>query len=339
MGITRREVVKSAISAAALAVAPGLLADSLYTNNDRLMRLSDEPLTSFVFGSCNRSTYSQAYWPTIAKDNAPLWIWMGDNIYADNTTMVERQGLYSSLKANAYYKAFRTNTAIIGTWDDHDFWENDRDGSFPDKQQSKLCAMDFLDIAPDRVADHEGIYQSYLFGSEGRRTKVILLDLRFNMVQQRGKPSSLLGERQWEWLKSEIGRNDYELLVIGSSQNVLNTSGPQAWASFPAERSYLYQWLAPLSQPVLFLSGDRHHGDFSKYQIGSKLGGKTIYEFMSSGLTHSNPIGRSNPNRIGQSVRRKNYGLVRIDWTETVPKLLLQLKSPTTGQVLQEVII
>lgn len=302
------------------------------SNDEGLAWLTAKPLTSFAFGSCNYSTYDQSYWQNIGRDRPDLWIWMGDNIYADSDTIPQRKARYDKLKANAYYTAFRNITPVIGTWDDHDFWSNNRDGSFPDKELSKLAAMDFLEIAPATVEGHEGIYQSYTYGPEGQRTKVILLDLRFNMVQKRSQPASLLGHKQWEWFKSEIGRNDYELLVIGSSQNVLSPSGAQAWASFPAERALLYQLLKPLDQQVLFLSGDRHHGDFSKVNFE----GKEIYEFMSSGLTHFNPFARSNPNRIGSPVNQKNYGVVHIDWVNnSQPKLMLELKSPTTGKVIE----
>ncbi len=304
-----------------------------FANSDKLELAASKPLERFAFGSCNRSNYDQSYWPTIAADKPELWVWMGDNIYANDYSTVDRMAVYNRLKSNQYYAPFRAITPIIGTWDDHDFRNNDSDGQWGGKDGSRTDALAFLDTDPARVENHSGIYQSYVFGPEGKRTKIILLDLRFNMVQQRGKPASLLGEQQWEWLKSEIGRNDYELLVIGSSQNVFSPSGPQAWASFPAERAYLYQHLEPLSQPVLFLSGDRHHGDFSKLKFKEK----TMYEFMSSGLTHANFFAFSNPNRIGSPVTTYNYGLIDIDWSGQAPSLTLSLKGPYSGKTLQEI--
>jgi alkaline phosphatase D len=329
----RRKFVKLGTGAAALSVMPHkAFALTSPTNADRLSFLETKPLTHFAFGSCNRQNYSQAYWNTIALDKPELWVWMGDNIYANDYSTAERMAVYNKLKADKNYASFRALTPIIGTWDDHDFRNNDGDGQWSGKDGSRVDALAFLDTPPDKVEGHQGIYQSYLFGPEGKRTKIILLDLRFNMVQQRGLPASLLGEQQWEWFKDQINMNDYELLVIGSSQNVLSPSGAQAWASFPAERAYLYQWLKPLVQPVLFLSGDRHHGDFSKLNIG----GKFVYEFMSSGLTHCNWFSRFNPNRIGKAVTDYNYGLIDIDWSGETPRLSLKLKGSYSGRILQE---
>ncbi len=339
MGINRREVIKGAAGLAAVSMAPNLLA-SRRTNQSMLKSLANEPLQSFAFGSCNDpARYGQSYWRTIYADDPKLWIWMGDNIYADGLTMAQRVSSYGRLKADRYYSDFRSGTPVIGTWDDHDFRSNNKDGEWTDKEQSKLAAMAFLDMDAAKVEGHSGIYQSYTFGPEGKRTKVILLDLRFNMVQQKGRPYDLLGDEQWPWLQDELFLSDYELLIIGSSQNVLATNGPQSWAAFPKEQELLFQLMTEIPCPVLFLSGDRHHGDFSRGDLKGEKGDKTVYEFMSSGLTHSNPIGRSNPRRIGQSVRQKNYGLINIDWDGSTPKLELLLKSPSNGKVLQQTTI
>ena len=42
-----------------------------------------KPLEVIAFGSCNRDELPQPLWPVIAEENPDLWIWAGDNIYAD----------------------------------------------------------------------------------------------------------------------------------------------------------------------------------------------------------------------------------------------------------------
>ena len=42
-----------------------------------------KPLDVIAFGSCNRDELPQPLWPVIAEENPDLWIWAGDNIYAD----------------------------------------------------------------------------------------------------------------------------------------------------------------------------------------------------------------------------------------------------------------
>ena len=39
-----------------------------------------------AFGSCNRETVNHNLWESILKENPNVWIWGGDNIYADTKT-------------------------------------------------------------------------------------------------------------------------------------------------------------------------------------------------------------------------------------------------------------
>ena len=332
--MTRRDLFAGAVGISAVAMLPRVAMACGDTNKSMLGGLANKPLTKFAFGSCNRNTWNQEYWQHIVAENPDLWIWMGDNIYANNYSTKDRMAAYDKMKAGKFYSMLRERVPLIGTWDDHDFRDNDRDGQWDGKEGSKQAAMRFLDMDAAKVEGHEGIYQSYAFGPVGQRLKVILLDIRFNMNQTK-RPYGLLGEKQWEWLRAEIDAGDFELLVIGSSQNVLNSSGAQSWAAFPAERAWLLQLLSRIDPPVLFLSGDRHHADFSKVEVS----GKPIYEFMSSGLNWYNPIARTNNNRIGNPVCRVNFGVVDINWSKEVPELKLSIKSCTNGQLLQQTVI
>lgn len=297
---------------------------------------SEQALTRFAFGSCNQSLQSQSYWDRIAESQPQLWIWLGDNIYGDGLSMGQRRRRYARLKRDPYYQRFRSAVPIIGTWDDHDYAWNNHDGSFEDKDESKRQIMEFLDIPSDRIESHSGIYQSYVFGPIGRRTKVILLDLRFNQDTARTEPL-LLGEEQWQWLQAELASRDFELLVIGSSLNltaVANGGELEGWADFPGEHARLLGLLANLEQPVLFLSGDRHQAEFARWSLAS---GRYGYEFMSSGLTHYWRGSIPNDKRLGEAVVDRNFGVVEIDWSTQQPTLTLQIRSPDSGLIIREI--
>ena len=45
--------------------------------------MTSKPLEVIAFSSCNRDEVPQPLWPVIAEENPDLWIWAGDNIYAD----------------------------------------------------------------------------------------------------------------------------------------------------------------------------------------------------------------------------------------------------------------
>ena len=47
-----------------------------------------EPKTfRIAIGSCNRQDLPQEYWSIIEKDSADIFVWGGDNIYADTPDM------------------------------------------------------------------------------------------------------------------------------------------------------------------------------------------------------------------------------------------------------------
>ncbi|MDQ3235873.1 MAG: alkaline phosphatase family protein, partial [Pseudobdellovibrionaceae bacterium] len=247
--------------------------------------LEDKPLERIAFGSCNQSHQNQKFWQLIGRAQPDLWVWLGDNIYADNTTIEERARRFTALKDNSYYKDFRQTVPILGTWDDHDFASNNMNGRFPEKAASKEALLNFLDVGHDaKVWNHSGVYQSFRMGPPGRKTHLILLDLRFNMDTS-WVDKKILGDDQWQWLQDELSSSDADLIIIGSSLNVtspLAGLGLEGWAGFPAERQKFYQLLASVDAPIVLLSGDRHFAEITRIQLGS---GKPIHEVMSSGLT------------------------------------------------------
>jgi alkaline phosphatase D len=323
---------------AGLALAPyGLSQDiSLLVESANRAALSDQPLRTLAFGSCNRSTLSQDYWPLVARQQPDLWIWLGDTIYGDGLTMSERRQRYLRLKNDTDYAAFRSEVPVFGTWDDHDYASDNQDGRFAEKAQSREVLLDFLDIAPDaEVRAHQGVYQSYVFGPPGQRTQVILLDLRYNMDRSKNV-KVLLGTEQWRWLERTLASIDADLLVIGSSLAVhspVAALGLEGWIGYGAERKRLYSLLEATGIPAVLLSGDRHYAELSRIVLPSGL---PVYEAMSSGLTHAVGVQLPHPGRLLAISGRKNFGLLRIEWDSSGPQVLMQIHSTEKLGVLGE---
>lgn len=317
---------------AGLPLVTGGFGQRLYANQvDGLSRqpedISDRVLRKIAIGSCNRQNAPQSHWPIIGQDNPDLWIWLGDNIYADHTSISGRENEYRKLKDQAGYKEFRLKTPITGIWDDHDFASDNQGGAFSDKVASQKLFMDFMDL-PDYHAlrDQQGIYRSHIFGPIGQQTHLILLDVRFFRPNPLTRQSSL-GEQQWEWLESQILSSQSDLMIITSGLHVTGRFtgfGLEGWNQFPEDRRRLYELLSQTDKPVLLLSGDRHMAEFATETLDS---GKVIYEMMASGMTHSSNFAIPGVNRIGSIVGRKNYGLIQIDWSGNEPNLLLEIKS------------
>jgi alkaline phosphatase D len=285
-------------------------------------------LTRIAFGSCNKQTSSQKHWDIIGEEKPDLWLWLGDNIYADQTTITERASQYQILKDNPYYQEFRLNTPIMGTWDDHDYAADNQGIEFRDKDASQQLFMDFLDLPNNHLMRKQrGVYWSETFGPIGRQVQIIMLDLRYFRKRQATAGGGSLGEMQWLWLEDQIRTSTADVIILGSSLHLTSGYtgfGLEGWNEFPADRRRLYDLLSETSTPTLVLSGDRHMAEFTKTTLDN---GKVIYEFMSSGMTHSARFPFPDPNRIGSLIGERNFGMIYLDWSGVRPDIRLEIKS------------
>lgn len=312
----------------------------------------DNVLTTIVLGSCNRQDSDQEIWREIDDEGADLWIWLGDNIYGDTENMDVLESKYLQQKYHPTYQSFREKTPIIGIWDDHDYGVNDGDKNYAMKKESQTLMLDFLDVPKDApVRTQVGAYQSYSFGTEEKKVKVLLLDARYFRDEleknttgyQRYKPNlegDILGEAQWTWLEQELTNSDAQIHFIASGiQMIPEEHGFEKWANFPKARARLLDLLSStqVAFPVL-LSGDRHISEFSRLELPTLS--NPVYEFTSSGLTHSYDSfsGEPNEHRVGDVVFQRNYGVIKVDWSTTRPTLTFHMKG-LSGDLLQELVL
>jgi alkaline phosphatase D len=318
-----------------LVIFTGLCLKSCVTSNQNIDYVSNKieaskTLETIAFGSCNRSNLSQKYWQTIDKTNPDLWIWLGDMIYADTDNMDKLESMYKDQKSNAYYADFESKTSIIGIWDDHDYGVNDGGKNFAKKKESQQLMFDFLNVSKQaEPRKTEGIYQSYTFGENGKKIKIILLDTRYFRDDLQPNPTrktrylvnetgDVLGEAQWKWLEDELVNSTAEINIIGSSIQILAEEQIfEKWANFPVARQRFLDLIAKTQpkSPIL-LSGDRHIGEIAKIELDNF--DTPIYEITSSGLTHaytkSAAKNEINKYRINKLVNEKHFAVLKIDW-------------------------
>jgi alkaline phosphatase D len=296
------------------------------------------PITRIALGSCNDQTASQPLWGPIRVANPDLWVWMGDNIYADTADMAAMDSMYARQKRQPGYRALRESTRVIGTWDDHDYGANDAGRSYPKRDSSQMYLLDFLDVPKDHPRrEREGGYSAHTYGPPGRRVKVILLDTRYHrdpltrdpLTDQRYFPNEtgdILGEAQWDWLEAELRTSTAQVHLIGTSIQAISSQHPwEKWANFPQARERLFRTIKESSAPgVVLLSGDRHHAELSRHDGATNY---PLYELTASGLTHhASPDEEPNRHRVGALVAALNYGLVTIDWEADPVTLHLEVR-------------
>ncbi len=305
-------------------------------------RAEEEPeaLSRIAFGSCADEEKPQPIWDAVLAYRPDLFIFAGDNVYGDisqGRALPDAELLdglrdsYAKAAAVPGFARVKDTIPTLATWDDHDYGKNDAGAEFPGKQASQKLFLEFWGILPtDERHEREGIYHAAIFGPEGRRVQVILLDTRFfrsplKRSDQPGAPGkehyvpdedphkTMLGEAQWAWLDEQLRQPAELRLIVSSIQVLAEGHGFERWGNLPRERQRLFDLIRTTrANGVIILSGDRHLGALYRETKGTPY---PLLEITSSGLTHSFPGSREpGPNRLGPVYGEINFGTVDIDW-------------------------
>lgn len=276
--------------------------------------LPDKKSSTFriAFGSCSRQDEPQPLWPVIRQSSPNLWIWLGDNIYADTDDMEKMRAMYDRAKNQPEYQKLIRSTRVIGTWDDHDYGADNADARFPKKEESQQLLLDFLSEPADSPRrNQKGVYADYWYEREGFRIHILLLDTRSHRTE-----ADMLGEEQWRWLESRLLETADVTFLGSSTQVVRDNYWKQKWGDIPAAKKRLLRTVAACRN-VILISGDRHHGELSRWDDPALPAG--LFELTSSGMTHyKNHLWywsgqERNDHRLGYAYGYLNFGVVDVD--------------------------
>lgn len=298
------------------------------------------PVSRIAFGSCAKEDRPQPVWDTIAETDPDLFLFIGDNVYADTADPEVFSQKYQLLAEKPGFRRFRQQIPLLATWDDHDYGSNDGGAEFEGKHAAKAAFLSFFKVPLDApMRTREGVYQAHAFGPDDKRVQVILLDTRTfrdalseRTEQERAggfgpyKPAdnlnaTMLGEAQWRWLEQQL-KQPARLRVIASSVQVVSGDhGWECWNNFPHERARLFRLVGETrANGVIFVSGDRHLAELS---CDSGLEGKpyAMFDLTSSGLNQAEGGRIDEPNRHRSSavVREQNFGEITVDWEAPDP--------------------
>lgn len=310
-------------------------------------------VSRIVFGSCADQNKPCPIWDKVLDAKPDLLVLLGDNIYDDiengkvkASTPEKMKACYVELAAVPAFKKLRESTYMLATWDDHDYGFNDAGEEWVNKDDAKTQFLDFFGVPADSPRrKRKGVYHAEVFGPEGKRVQVILLDGRYHRspIQKADKPlpgttirpylpntdadATMLGEEQWKWLEEQL-KVPAEVRLIGSGIQVVSDEHPfEKWATLPNERERLYKLIRDTKAAgVIVLSGDRHLGDIS---VAPKAVGYPLYDVTSSGFNQGSAGYRDpevNKYRVGGMPWGNNFGVVQIDWAGKDPLVSLQLR-------------
>jgi alkaline phosphatase D len=318
-------------------------------------------LSRIAFGSCSDQDKPQPIWDAVNTLDPELFVFLGDNIYADTRDMDLMRAKYAQLAAKPGFQRLLGRTPVMATWDDHDYGENDAGADYPLREESRRIFCDFWGEPADSPRrSREGIYTSAVFGPPGRRVQLLLPDLRFNrspMVQterggleyrawaerlaKAGQPvvgpyarnpdpkASMLGEAQWRWLEEQL-RVPAELRVFASSVQVLaDFTGWESWGNFAHDQQRLLDLLwRSGAKGLVMISGDMHYAELSTLALNTPY---PLWDLTSSGLTEVFPYPAPNVNRASEVLAEQNFGVLEIAW-DGEPRVTLQARD-VTGRV------
>jgi len=318
-----------------------------------------KPLTRIMVASCNDEEKPDPALASIAREDADLFLFIGDNVYGDmdgrsyvsfDVELAELREAYNDLADMPEYNAVADAMPILATWDDHDFGLNDDGEGFPAHVLSERIFEKFFHMDDTEIAERPGIYYSRMVGPPGQRTQIIMLDTRYfrsdlmptdeygKTGKERYIPSTadaqqMLGDAQWASLEEELKKPADLCLLVSSIQIIPDDHGWESWDKLPAERDRLYALLEETkAEGVVFLSGDRHTAFLYKDE---DRGPYPYYELTASSLNQAfarDPVSTEYDGRqIGDGYTPGNYGEVEIDWEgETIQ---LTIKSETGEDV------
>lgn len=314
--------------------------------------------SKILFGSCGHQDKAIPIFDAINKEQADLFIFLGDNIYGDTEDMQVLADKYQRLGAKPGFKTLQQQTPLIAMWDDHDYGENDAGKEYPQKEASRQIMLDFWQEPKNSIrrTRKDGIYTSYMYGEDAQTIHVIMPDLRWNRDEinhvseieyftkrkfnnqgpyspSEVKGASMLGKAQWVWLEQELKKPAAVKVIASSLQLIPDFTGWESWANFPEDRARLFALIKKHQvNGVIIISGDTHWGEISKYQQNLDY---PLIEVTSSGLTEKWKDVSPNKHRDGDFTHQVNYGELSIDWQRKDPLISLSLKGIDGDVIMQ----
>ncbi len=238
-----------------------------------------------AFGSCAKEDAgSSAVWHRMRTVDPHAVVLLGDTPYIDSVDLAVQRKRHAAFAAVPEYRKLLRNRSLYATWDDHDFGRNDTDGNLKGKENSRRAFIEYRSN-PSYGDGRTGIYTSFRRGG----VEVFLLDTRF-FAGTEPSPfdkdrSSLLGKRQWKWLRQQLKASTapFKVLACGMIWNGAVRPGKlDHWGTYPHERQALFEFIGDEKiSGVILVGGDVHRTRVLRHDTVESAGYK-IPEFITS---------------------------------------------------------
>ena len=314
---------------------------------------TDPPEVTVAFGSCyyaNDPPFdrpgrpyggSTAIFERIRAQSPDLMLWLGDNVYLREVDWWSPQGIdhrYRHARAEPDLQPLLAAAAHYATWDDHDYGPNNSDRSYIHKGAALDTFADYWPNPTHGLPTVPGVFTHFAWAD----AEFFLLDDRYHRAPKDAPPAeqTILGTEQLQWLLDALTASNATFKVVVSGGQVLNPVEVfETYANVaPAERAFLLDQIAARQiDGVVFLSGDRHHGELMRLE---RPGTYPLYEFTSSPLTAGaveTPRDSLNPIRVPGTLVTgvRNFGTLTLAGPRT-DRVLTMRALDAEGQPLWE---
>lgn len=268
---------------------------------------------TFAVGSCAElSTLErEEIFTSILTKKPDFFFWLGDNTYYkssewnDSTLMAEA---WTRRHASPPLAAMMSAIPQRAIWDDHDYGPNDGDSTYALREVS---AKIFSSVWKDTPFEY--VRYNDLRWVE-RKGDVVWIGLD-DRTHRGPVGTQVLGRGQLNWLTSVLEHHsDARVIFVAVGSQVLNLAPSfENLIRYPEERMDLLDRCAASKAPVVFLTGDRHHGEV---EVLTHRGVRLI-EICSSPLTSKvfpprSPETEENTTIVGKPISEPHFTCVNV---------------------------
>ncbi|MEM9160096.1 MAG: alkaline phosphatase D family protein [Verrucomicrobiota bacterium] len=230
---------------------------------------------SIAFGSGAKAEADglQAIWLQVQNARPHTFIWLGDNAPVSGLAPQFQAEQYRKQRNVPFLQPLLRSIPQLATWDA--------------PRSDTQSAQESLDVFKRYWAnpcygtqDAPGAYFKYHYGG----VDFFILDSYTYRDENNG--STILGESQLAWLKSELAESDatFKILISGSSWSNPIHKTKNTWIAAQSERDALFAYIKEKEiNGVTLLSGDDDEAEIKAIPMSSK-GGYDLYELVSSPL-------------------------------------------------------
>jgi len=267
----------------------------------------------FAMGSCAElsTPAREEIFTSILAKKPEFFFWLGDNTYYkssewnDSTLMAEAWTRRHASPPLATMMAAIPQRAI---WDDHDYGPNDGDSTYALRGVSAKIFSSVWKDTPFNYVEYRDLRWVE------RKGDVVWVGLD-DRTHRGPVGTQVLGRGQLDWLSTVFEtHSDARVFFIAVGSQVLNLAPSfENLIRYPEERLDLLERCANVKAQVVFLTGDRHHGEIE--ELTHK--GVRFIEVCSSPLTSKvfpprSPETEQNTTIVGAPISEAHFTFIKV---------------------------